>query len=236
MLALPTTNYGLNTTDYRLPTTDYRLNTMDYQLIIISNPEKVPGEAGIINALFESGLEVFHLRKPAYSESETEALIQEIEPRFRARVVLHQHYSLASRYQLKGIHFTGWFVSHCFARLDDLYKEAKQQAMTVSSSKHQLAELKVLEVPYDYVFLSPVFDSISKAGYKSSFADLESVLPYKKHTRLIALGGIALDKIARIKFMGFDGAAVLGTIWQQPQKAVEVFMELKATWEKKDQI
>ncbi|EAY28932.1 thiamine phosphate synthase [Microscilla marina] len=205
-------------------------------IIVISSPQQELNEASIIGALFEHGLEVFHLRKPTYSIYDTEALIQAIEPKFRDRVVLHHHYALAEKYNLRGIHFTGHYVKSHSDQLTNWYDKAKQQAMTVSGSKHQLKELETLEVPYNYVFLSPVFDSISKAGYKSNFADLKSIEKYKSATQLIALGGISLDKIDQVKRMGFDGAAVLGTVWEKPAQAIAVFMELKAAWEKKDQI
>jgi thiamine-phosphate pyrophosphorylase len=205
-------------------------------IIVISSPQQELNESNLINALFEHGLEIFHLRKPTYSSYETEALVQAIDAQFRKRVVLHQHYELAEKYQLRGIHFTGHYIKNNPDKLSDWYQMAQEHKMTVSNSKHQLLELKTLEIPYDYVFLSPVFDSISKAGYKSSFADLKSVEKYKSATQLIALGGISLDKINQVKRIGFDGAAGFGTIWQQPTKAVASFMELKAAWEKKDQI
>ena len=213
---------------------------MDSQLlmsiIVISDPEEVANEALILNALFAHGMETFHLRKPTYTKVQTEVLIRAIEPQYRNRVVLHHRYPLAIDYGLKGIHFTGHFIRDCFPKLEDWYQEAKQNQMTVSASKHQLTELENLEVAYDYVFLSPIFDSISKIGYKSNFADLQSVEKYRTHTKIVALGGITVDKMNRLKQMGFDGAAVLGTIWKTPDKAVQTWKALKATWEKEDQI
>lgn len=205
-------------------------------IIVISSPQQELNESSLINALFEHGLEIFHLRKPTYSPYETEALVQAIDVKYRKRVVLHQHYELAEKYHLRGIHFTGHYIKNNPDKLSNWYQTVQAHKMTMSSSKHQLIELTALEVPYDYVFLSPVFDSISKVGYKSSFGDLKSVDKYKNTTQIVALGGISLDKIDQVKRMGFDGAAVLGTIWQQPTKAVAAFMELKAAWEKKDQI
>jgi len=205
-------------------------------IIVISDPEEVMNEASILNALFACGLEVFHLRKPTYTKAKTEALIEAIDQQYRNRVVLHHRYPLAMDYRLRGIHFTGNFIRDCFPKLEDWYQEAKQYHMTVSASKHQLAALKSLEVSYDYVFLSPIFDSISKIGYKSNFADLESVANYRAYTKVVALGGVTVDKIDQLKRMKFDGAAVLGSIWQAPDKAVQAFMALKAAWEKKDQI
>ena len=67
---------------------------------------------------------------------------------------------------------------------------------------HSLEELKAHKEKYDYAFLSPIFDSISKEGYKSKFShrlhrtsqiksELISAISGKY---IIALGGIDEDK------------------------------------------
>ncbi|HXD94336.1 MAG TPA: thiamine phosphate synthase, partial [Bacteroidia bacterium] len=72
---------------------------------------------------------------------------------------------------------------------------------------------------YEYVFLSPVFDSISKTGYKSNF-DLENLKPFlKKHKNVIALGGVNTKNIELIKQVGFSGAAFIGAVWQNKNPA-----------------
>ena len=68
---------------------------------------------------------------------------------------------------------------------------------------------------YDYVFLSPIFDSISKAGYKSSFteemlkdASSKGIIDKK----VVALGGVTLDMIPYLKELNFGGAAMMGGV------------------------
>ena len=62
---------------------------------------------------------------------------------------------------------------------------------------------------YDYVTLSPIFDSISKQGYKSAFKLME--LKNKiKGKKVVALGGVTPDKFSYLKSIGFKGAALLG--------------------------
>ena len=70
----------------------------------------------------------------------------------------------------------------------------------------------------DYVFLSPIFDSISKEGYSSHFT--QPVLKELQRTKVIdrkvmALGGINLDRIKLAKDLGFGGVVVLGDIWNR---------------------
>lgn len=67
----------------------------------------------------------------------------------------------------------------------------------------------------DYLFLSPIFDSISKAGYRSAFsheqlqrAADEGVIDRK----VIALGGVTPERIPYLHSLGFGGVAMLGAL------------------------
>lgn len=91
-------------------------------------------------------------------------------------------------------------------------------------------------------FLSPVFDSISKQGYKSKFnlQELKIFLQKQKilsdensRSEAIALGGIDEDKIQLCSALGFAGVAVCGAIWQN-NNPLEKFKKLKTLCQKKD--
>jgi len=97
---------------------------------------------------------------------------------------------------------------------------------------HSLEELTAHKGKYDYAFLSPIFDSISKAGYKSKF-DLNklknsSLLSSRREVggEVFALGGINEDKIEICRELGFAGVSVLGAIWNS-KNPVEKFKRLK---------
>ena len=71
----------------------------------------------------------------------------------------------------------------------------------------------------DDVLLSPIFDSISKKGYASAFspsqleeAASQGIIDHQ----VVALGGVTLDKLPLLESWHFGGAAMLGSIWQQP--------------------
>jgi thiamine-phosphate pyrophosphorylase len=64
--------------------------------------------------------------------------------------------------------------------------------------------------------LSPIFDSISKVGYKSAFTNDELLKASKDgiiDERVIALGGITPDKIPYLRELNFGGVAMLGSIY-----------------------
>ena len=82
-------------------------------------------------------------------------------------------------------------------------------------STHSLNELINLK-GFNYVFLSPVFDSVSKHGYNSMFSSEEIIDFFKKnplYTKVIALGGLSMENIDTALLMGFEGAAVMGALW-----------------------
>jgi len=83
-------------------------------------------------------------------------------------------------------------------------------------SAHSFEELE--KCSSDICFLSPIFDSISKAGYRAKYSKeelKEGIAAWKKNCsqKLFALGGIEASNIAELAELGFDGAAVLGAVW-----------------------
>ena len=104
---------------------------------------------------------------------------------------------------------------------------------------HSLKELEECKEKYEYAFLSPIFDSISKVGYKSNF-DLQELKnsPLLTSRRgvggeVFALGGIDEHKIDICRQLGFAGVAVLGTIWNN-KNPIEKFLRIKEKCQKKD--
>ena len=84
-------------------------------------------------------------------------------------------------------------------------------------SCHTLEEVSRNKLKSDYVFLSPIFDSISKQGYHAAFT--EETLRQAHHAgiidkQVIALGGITPTNARKALSLGFGGVAVLGDIWQ----------------------
>ena len=66
---------------------------------------------------------------------------------------------------------------------------------------------------FNYVLMSPVYDSISKQGYRSGYSKDELKQAQESgviHEKVVALGGISEVNLAEIKSLGFGGAALLG--------------------------
>lgn len=177
------------------------------KLILITPPTCFVEEDKIITALFEEGLDLLHLRKPDIAPMYAERLLTLIPEQYHKRIVVHENFYLKDEYMLKGIH-----LNSRNPHIPDNYKGH------ISHSCHTLEEVKECKKGCDYVFLSPVFDSISKQSYHSNYTPEEIKKAYKAgiiDKKVIALGGIDEDNIRQVKDYGFGGAAILGAIWNR---------------------
>ena len=183
-------------------------------VIVITMPEMFPGEADMVNTLFANGMQRLHLRKPGASEQEMAEWIGQIDLPFRQKIIVHDHHRLLRTMGLGGIHLNArnpeapaWFSA----------ERQKRRSVTLSRSCHSLEEIAQWKGVCDYLFLSPIFDSISKGGYTSAFTRETLLQAY--HDGLFskpvyALGGVSADNIRSIYDYGFAGAAVIGSLWQ----------------------
>jgi len=189
-------------------------------LIVISNPTPLKNDAAIINQLFDEGLSVFHLRKPECSSQDLVLLLQEINPLHHSKIALHSHHSLAKSFGINRLHYTE--ASREQITEPDLIEA--QSKNVLSTSVHSVDDYQNLSLHFNYAFLSPVFDSISKPGYQKQTFDL-SKINKKPGTKLIALGGIDVNNCNKALDMGFDGIAVLGSIWNAENK-IDAFKQI----------
>ena len=172
--------------------------------LVITSPSFIPDEASFLHRLFAHGVDIVHLRKPGATAEECARLLDGLTSDDRRRIVIHDFFELAEPYGLKGIH-----LNARRSTVPDGYEGH------VSRSCHSLEEVKRYKDACDYVFLSPIFDSVSKQGYASAFTDRtlkqassDGIIDNK----VIALGGVTPDKIGYLRRLGFGGAAMLGCV------------------------
>lgn len=195
------------------------------KLFVLTAEHFFDGEPQAINRLFGNGMDVLHVRKPCASFGETKRFIEQIDEVFHPQIVVHDHYELASLLGLKGIHLN--------RRNEAPYSPSCGKfGLSVSRSCHSFEEIAEAPAEYDYMFLSPVFDSLSKAGYKRRYtpdqwneASLRGLLT----PRVIALGGITAARVPVVRRYGFGGVAVSGSLWMDAAGGglTERFNELK---------
>lgn len=212
--------------------------------VLITRPGFVRGEAQAVCALQRAGAGIIHIRKPGADPARLIRLLDELREAGAdfARLALHGDETLARRYGFGGVHLKGEELLRRAALREDVSgKQAPDTSasgapLRLSCSAHSWDEARRWAPAADYVWLSPVFDSISKAGYRSGIdiagasrlllngrrsgwigrpdekaSPAEEAFPFPE--RVVALGGIAPENIARVRMAGFGGAAVLGALW-----------------------
>lgn len=170
-----------------------------------------------------AGLKYFHIRKPESDVQTVRKLINGIAPRFYDRIALHQFHEMAPEYGIKRLHYTEKARE---ASDSKKWQSQLDDRFTLSTSIHDLSIVPDLAF-FDYVFYGPVFDSLSKPGYLSKVAADFKLEKKNTKSQIIALGGVELSKLTTLRTMRFDGAALLGMLWNNPNKAIEHFNQLK---------
>ncbi len=189
-------------------------------VVLITQPKLKHNEAIFISKLFDAGLEKLHLRKPIHSALEISCLLDAIPEHCLPNIVMHRHPKLVADYGLAGYHFADG-------------EKIKSLSGTSSQSFHRLEDLLSINSELDYVFYGPVYRSISKKGYEPKVPlpvvrkTLSQLSEIKKRPKVYALGGIRRKKMIPIAEVGFDGVALLGSIWghSDPVKAFRKFNE-----------
>ena len=177
------------------------------KLIIVTTPTFFVEEDKIITALFEEGLDILHLRKPETPAMYAERLLTLIPEKYHKRIVTHEHFYLKEEFNLMGVHLNTRNP-----------KEPHDYSGHISHTCHSVEEVKSKKHFYDYVFMSPVYDFITKEGIHSGYTAEELRKAGKEKiidNKVVALGGITLDNILDIKDFGFGGAAILGDLWNK---------------------
>ncbi|MGI6222507.1 MAG: thiamine phosphate synthase [Prevotella sp.] len=175
------------------------------RIIVITRQDFFPDEAEAIKQLLQAGVYRVHLRKPESKEEDYAGLLRQLEPKYLSRIVLHDHFQLSEQFAVGGLH---------------LNRRHPQPPISwrgsLSRSCHSLAELQTDAERFSYSFLSPIFDSISKQGYKSAFSSLDLKRASQQgiiNERVGALGGVSVKNLPIVESYGFGYAALLGEVW-----------------------
>ncbi len=196
-------------------------------LIVIADSTHVANEAAFINAMFDAGMEIFHLRKPAVDAGELKDLLKKIKPEYHPQIALHRHHEIAVDYKIKRLHFSEFKRKE----MNEAYfLKLQSDKFILSTSVHTTADYNILSSSFQYVFFGPVFNSISKKGYSATINENFVFKHQPNHPKVIAIGGVDTNNMKFALDMQFDGVAVLGAVWQYSETSVQQFIKLQKTW------
>lgn len=188
----------------------------NFRSIVLTLPECCPDEAVLIEQYLDMGAaDRIHLRHPGMAADDMRILLGKINPRFYSRITLHDNFCLATEFPGLGIHlnsrnrsipsdYPGGSVSVSLHAQEQIF------ALAAGNSIDGVAADR-----FDYVFLSPIFKSISKSGYDTTVPVTPALSGAIKKLRVIALGGCTPDKFAGLNRAEFSGAAMLGYAWPE---------------------
>lgn len=175
--------------------------------IVITHPVPQPDEAKVIDEITQMGVYRVHLRRPSWCEDETRKFLDQLSPEALSKIVLHDCHDIINEYPLAGLHYNS---RHVFSLIDPHNNPGTQ-----SVSCHSLEEVDAFKSHVDYLFLSPIFDSISKDNYHGTFTHQELLDAGRDiDQKVFALGGISLRTLPHIYDIPFGGIALLGAFWQ----------------------
>lgn len=177
------------------------------KLIIITSPAPVAGEISILSELCSLGVYRIHLRRPTWSLSQTKEFLSQLPEECLRSIVLHDHHELVHKFNLGGIHLNSRNPS-----------ALNGYTGAISRSCHTFQEVIQYKEQVDYLFLSPIFDSISKVGVQSAFTDSELSSASNQgiiDQKVFALGGVTPSRVHQLNEWSFGGAAVLGDFWSK---------------------
>ncbi|MBQ7819542.1 MAG: thiamine phosphate synthase [Bacteroidales bacterium] len=174
--------------------------------IIITAEKPLKNEFKYIEAILDEGIDNIQIRKPLSIDNSIRLILDNIKEEYHSRIILNGRFSLIDTYKnIGGIH-----ANSRNNIIPENFKGIK------GYSCHTIKEVESKKEIFDYMFLSPIYDSISKEGYKANFSFTELKDATKEgiiSEKVYALGGITPDKIPQIKDLGFGGVVFMGYIW-----------------------
>lgn len=194
-------------------------------IVLISAEQDVKEEHNILHQLFENGLQCFHVRKPGKTSTQYRDYLNKMDSQYHAKIVLHDFHELQKEYDLKGIHVKEYKRKLLQDSLQDYCDAYRAKGCSVSSSFHELLDVESATFNFDYYFLSPVFNSITKKGYSGRNFDVTH-----SAKKIIGLGGIKEATLAKTKQLGYSGIGILGSVWNASCPE-ENFRILNNTWQ-----
>lgn len=173
--------------------------------IAITAEETREDEPKRIRCILDAGWDAMHIRKPGASLKDIKNLIEAIPQQYHGRLWLHGHFELINEFNLGGLHLN----SRCPSAPSNYQGPLSRACHTIEETLDYGQNDR-----YSRLLLSPVFDSVSKTGYRGKFSDYELLEIADLLVPVIALGGVTPDRVGQIMHLPFGGYAVLGYLEQ----------------------
>lgn len=194
-------------------------------IAVLSPTGSVRSETKIVCELFESGLELYHLRKPRWGLERTRTWLKSIPKKFRHRIVLHQFPELVKEFALGGFHIQA---------NEAIPESVPREKISVQCQDY--ADVEKFGKKFRRIMLGPVFPKEGRdlTVPARTLQEYAAIVAYHRKqggtTKIFAFGGVEEGNVKQCKKMAFDGIAVVGAIWDEGKNPVPAFKKLSKKW------
>ena len=197
------------------------------ELVVISSSQKSNSEIPIIEELFESGLNYFHVKKRNWSRQKMTEYLSKIPKKYHNRIVLHNHYGLALKFNLAGVHIGRREKTSFKARMKIRALKLIKPSIRVSISYNNLQDLIACRGKFAYIFLKAIFDRHNATEFNQPYnpKQLAQELEACNH-KVYALGGVNAARVRLASQCGFDGVVLQGSFWSRREKKMDFFQSV----------
>lgn len=194
------------------------------KLIVITSDKEEKNEVQEIKAMLAQNLFRLHIRKPQWSCEKFIEFLSFFTASEKKKMSVHSHFEAALQVGVGGVHCTHRVTEE---QQDRLVRQCAESVRFISKSCHSILEVQQAQT-CDYVFLSPVFRSLSKPCLEAAFClDQLKESFVGLQTQVFALGGVMPKHLPVLRQCYFSGAATLGYIWNAgtPSEQLQTFLE-----------
>ncbi|MFN8278033.1 MAG: hypothetical protein U0T84_11150 [Chitinophagales bacterium] len=187
------------------------------KIAVMTNPYELMNETHIINGLFHEGLEELHVRKPAMNRKDMIAYLEGIHPEYHNRIILHSHFSLVHKFNVRGVHMDedllknslfNWFLDVFVIR-----KRGLKKCVTVHSTSH----VAPVAQSADEILLGPVFRKVSQFNCSRMLKREKILKTLERYSnQLVGLGSVCMQTIDEYQSLGFRSVTVQSAVWKCP--------------------
>ncbi len=197
--------------------------------LVLFTPTRSPWDAKTVVKLFDAGLGRLHVQSVRdWNVRQYEAFLQQVPEVFWNRIVLEEQPDLVLSRKLAGFQMLP----------GDRIPPRWPKTAALSLKCHSYDEMRSTPKGCHYLFLSPIFPSVSKRDYVPQRTHREFQVIVERWRAeggcpVYGLGGITPQNAAHVRALGFDGMAFIGSVWESAQP-VQAFLELERAWSGKD--
>lgn len=157
-----------------------------------------------------------------------EDFLRKIPKKYHSNLVLHQHYGLAIKYNLRGIHLGRREKKSLLIRMKVALMRLIKPSLKISLSYNNLQDFINAKKGVDAVFLKPIFDRHNLADFNQMFSrkQLEDILPGSS-VKVYAYGGVNPQRVQLAMEVGFNGVVLQGSFWNEREKKMAFFKAIQ---------